>query len=169
MPIGYRKRVVWSFLANLVFYVAAILIWVAFIVFIILFIALITFFAGGGWILTVEESAAAPVALGVQGYIFDALMFLFLFGAGMSLSYIGNKMIRYLSTVGFPLLLEIFALLLIRYSGNFGGFIPMGNVIENFENLPCSVAWLVSFGVIALVTLAGAIIIALKNEKPKEF
>lgn len=169
IPIGYRKRVLWAYLANVVFYIITIICWITFGILIILFISIVTFLASGEWILVMEETVNSPVYIGAQGAVFDVLMFLFLFGAGMLLSYISDRVIRMIATIGFPLLFEIFALIILHYSGNYGSLIPMGNVIENFGNLPCPIAWLVGFGAITVLTWVGSIYFALKYEKPKEY
>lgn len=170
VPISYKKRAVYShfavFTIGLIFlacWFAAMLVW-------ILLISLVTLIFTGNWtfLLSFEENAGIAVYPDVQGVLFVIILFIALFGAGMAVSYIRNKKIRYSMLFVCPAVFGALALLTVNMSAE-GKFVLSNNMLYNFKNLPLSWVWLVGFAVIAVAICAVSVFIAIKAEKPKNF
>ena len=168
-PIGYKKRVAYSFLSSLITLIVSLAMIMAIFLSAYLLTALIALAVTGNWVIEIYTLFELYSALSAQGWLFIAFCFVLLYGAGMLISYIKNKETRFVLSFAVPVAMLIFALSIVNVAAAGHGFVTSWNLALFFEKLPLSWLWLTAVGVIALGICAFSVIYALKSEKPKEY
>lgn len=168
-PIDYKKRVVYSFLSSLVTLVVSVIMVTAIFLASYFFTALIALAVTGNWVIEIYALFELYSALGAQGSLFIVFCFMLLYGAGMLISYIKNKELRFVLSFAIPAAMLIFALIIVNVAAAGHGFVTSWNVVLFFEKIPLSWLWLTVVGAVALGICAFSVIYALKCEKPKEY
>ena len=168
-PIGYKKRVVYSFLSSIITLIFSVLMIFAIFSAAFLLTALIALAVTGEWVfadLNVLENYAFP---GMQGTLFVVFCFMLLYGAGMLISYIKDKKLRNILSFAVPVAMLIFAFIIVNVAAAGHGFVTSWNVVLFFETLPLSWLWLTVVGAVALGICVFSVIYAVKCEKPKGY
>ena len=170
-PLSYKKRAVFAHLTVILFTVLFAAAWACLMLASVLFISVITLIFTGDWVWlpTFQATAGLTVVPDAQGVLFVLFLFILLFGAGMAISYIRDKKVRYAMMFVFPAVFSAFALLIANLSSVEGKFVISNNMLLNFKNLPLSWLWLAMIAVIALAICVVSVLLGLKAEKPKDF
>lgn len=167
-PIGWKKRVVYSYLSNLVYSIIAALIIALFALIIFLFVAFIVFISSGESVFSIEDDVE-PIryAVAAKGQLFTAFAGLLIYGMGALITHIDNKKWRLSLTVSFPVALELIGLLVLNCAHS-GGFVLTGSIAAEFENLPVSWLWLTFTAIAAVAVTVLSVLFAINYERPSK-
>lgn len=170
-PVSYKKRAIFSHLTVLLNCLIFVVVWFSIMLAFILFISLAALIFTGEWVFlpAFEHNAGIALYPDALGVLFVIFLFIALFGAGMAISYIKNKKLRYSMLFVCPAVYGAIALFVANMASSDGKFVFCNNMLFNFKNLPLSWLWLTFFAVFAVVICAVSICLALKYEKPKNY
>lgn len=168
LPLNYKKRVVYSYLADIVCYL---LIIVVMLLLSLTLIAIICFFEFifEGDLTFVFEDGESFQPVGIQGELFWFFMNIFVYSMAKIISCLNKKTVRYTFMFVFPIVLIIIAAILVNFSNGVPYFTLKCNVVENFNNLPLPWLWLTVIGVISALVFISSVLCVIDTEKPKDY
>lgn len=168
VPIGWKRRVVYTYLSNLMYTIFTYIIITACVIALILFWALTILIISHYWILTNWSFEWIQfIGAGWRTQLFTMFTGLLFYGVGACISFVGNKKLRTALTISFPVLMHIL-LTILRSVISGGDYYYYVDILNDFENFQGNIGWLVAVIIASVASVALSVYLCIRNEKPSK-